>query len=436
MDDEEGDHQGDYAGYTVGAEEEDYEERSEDGGGAAEGVAEPEGAHTDVGGEEFRDVDGEEQGDEDVDADDEEKTGERKQAGIADEGVDTAEEDGERGGADDGGLTADGVGGERADGCADGSADAHEEGVFEGTGDAEALLDEEGGEPGDEAVDESVGDDEDSCADEEAREELGAEERGKIAGGGCGRRGSGLGKRRLLAGEFAFDFLQHFFGFFGAADGFEPARGFGHRFAQVPDDECADAADDEHDAPAETGNEHGAGERADGEAGDDDGVEDPTPAAAGLRGKKLGHCGVTGYQFRAKADSHDTAEENESGHIGSEGGGDGREAEDDEVGLIGEAAAEAIAEEAGEERPEHHADEGDGDELGVLRESGEMAVERGAEDAGGDVDVVTVEEHADADQREYTAMKTGDREAVETRAGVDGQEWLTFSPQGRPWCRR
>ena len=94
LDYEEGDHQGDYAGYAPGAEEEDYEERSEDSGGTAYGVAQAEGAHADIGGEELRDVDGEEQGDKDVDADDEEKTGEGKQAGIADRGVDAAEEDG------------------------------------------------------------------------------------------------------------------------------------------------------------------------------------------------------------------------------------------------------------------------------------------------------------------------------------------------------
>jgi hypothetical protein len=95
LDQEEGDHEGDYPGDAVGAEEEDDEERREDGGGAAQCVAKAEGAHADVGGEKFGDVNGEEQGDEDVDANDEEKTGEGKQSWIADEGVDAAEEDGE-----------------------------------------------------------------------------------------------------------------------------------------------------------------------------------------------------------------------------------------------------------------------------------------------------------------------------------------------------
>ena len=75
LDEEEGDHQGDYAGDAVGAEEKDDQERREDGGGAAKSVAEAEGAHADVGGEEFGNVDSEEQGDEDVDADDEQEAG-------------------------------------------------------------------------------------------------------------------------------------------------------------------------------------------------------------------------------------------------------------------------------------------------------------------------------------------------------------------------
>ena len=104
--------------------------------------------------------------------------------------------------------------------------------------------------------------------------------------------------------------------------------------------------------------------------------------------------------------------------------------------MIGEAPAEAIAEETSEKRAEHHAHEGDGNELGVLRKGGKAGVERGAEDAGGDVDVVAVEEHADADERENAAMKLGDGEAIEARAGVDAQEQLTFSWPGRPGCRR
>ncbi len=39
-----------------------------------------------------------------------------------------------------------------------------------------------------------------------------------------------------MIGEFAFDFQQHFFGFFGAAYGLQPARRFGHGFAEIPDD--------------------------------------------------------------------------------------------------------------------------------------------------------------------------------------------------------
>ena len=54
--------------------------------------------------------------------------------------------------------------------------------------------------------------------------------------------------------------------------------------------------------------------------------------------------------------------------MGSEGGGKRGEAEDDQVSPIGEAAAVAVAEESGEEGSQHHADEGYGNKLGVLRE--------------------------------------------------------------------
>ena len=54
--------------------------------------------------------------------------------------------------------------------------------------------------------------------------------------------------------------------------------------------------------------------------------------------------------------------------MGSEGGGKRVEAEDDQVSLIGEAAPVAVTEESGEERSQHHADEGYGNKLGVLRE--------------------------------------------------------------------
>lgn len=237
-------------------------------------------------------------------------------------------------------------------------------------------------------------------------------------------------------GRIRFRFPAAFFGFFGAADGLEPARGFGHGLAQIPDDKRANAADDEHDAPAEARDKDRTGERADRQAGDDDGVEDAAPPAAGLRGKEFRHGGITGDEFGAEADAHDSPEEDQSGHVGREGGGDGGQAEDDEIGLISKAAAEAVAEKAGEKRAEHHADESDGNKLGVLRKSGKAGVERCAQDAGGDVDVVAIEEHADADECENAAMKTGDGEAIETPAGVDAQKWLTFSSRARPVCRQ
>src|SRR5207302_10246635 len=140
-----------------------------------------------------------------------------------------------------------------------------------------------------------------------------------------------------------------------------------------------------HNAPTEAGDKQCAGERADGEACDNYSIEDSAPAAAGLRGEEFGHGGVACDEVGAESDAHYAAKENQRGHVGGERGGDRGEAAEDEVCLIGEAAAEAIAKEAGKKRAEHHADEGDGNELGVLREGGKAGMERGAEDAGGDV---------------------------------------------------
>jgi len=162
---------------------------------------------------------------------------------------------------------------------------------------------------------------------------------------------------------------------------------------RYPDDECADAANDEHDAPAETGDEQGAGESADGEAGDNDGIEDAAPAAAGLRREKSVMAAYLGYEFGAESNAHDRrGGESARGMLGANAASDGGEAEDDEVCLIGEARPKHLREKPGAERTEHHAHECDGNELCVLRKSGKAGVERGAEDAGGDVDVVAVED--------------------------------------------
>jgi len=105
-------------------------------------------------------------------------------------------------------------------------------------------------------------------------------------------------------------------------------------------------------------------------------------------------------------------------HAGRCRGGEGGEAEDDEVELVGEAPPEPIAQEAGNHRADGHADEGPGDELRDLGQHGELRLHRGAQHGRADIKIVAVEEHAGADQPEDAIVKRGYRQPVEPRAGI------------------
>src|SRR6267154_5310445 len=118
----------------------------------------------------------------------------------------------------------------------------------------------------------------------------------------------------------------------------------------------------------------------------------------------------------------------------SESRGNGGETEDREIGLVGKAAAVAVAEEAGEEGSEHHADKGDGHELRVLTHGGKTGFERSAQNRGCDVNVKAVEKHAGADEQHDAAMKAGDGETVEASSGVGGHRVFTSSSQAGPRC--
>jgi hypothetical protein len=83
------------------------------------------------------------------------------------------------------------------------------------------------------------------------------------------------------------------------------------------------------------------------------------------------------------------------------------------------AAAVAVAEKAGAERAQHHSDEGRRNEDGVLRQRGEPGFQGHAEHGAGKIDVETVEEHSNADQKHDAAVERADRKPIETAAGVD-----------------
>ena len=90
--------------------------------------------------------------------------------------------------------------------------------------------------------------------------------------------------------------------------------------------------------------------------------------------------------------------------------------ENGEIGLTGEAASVAVAEETRQKRSQHHAHKCDGHELGVLTHGGKTALESSAENGCRDVDVKAIEEHTGADQQHDAAMESGDGEPIETCA--------------------
>src|SRR5260221_13435060 len=86
--------------------------------------------------------------------------------------------------------------------------------------------------------------------------------------------------------------------------------------------------------------------------------------------------------------------------------------------MIGKAAAVAVAEETSAERGEHQPDEGRRDEGGVLRQGREAALQGDAEHRAGEINVKTVEEHADADQKHDAAVGWFERQPIEAGARI------------------
>jgi len=188
----------------------------------------------------------------------------------------------------------------------------------------------------------------------------------------------------------------------------QPARRLRQSFAQVPDDQRTQSAEREHGAPAEARDDERSEECGDWQARHNDDVHAAKPLATGLRRDELRHRRISHNVFGSEAHAHDEAHQGQHGHRRSKGRGDGREAENGEIALIGKAAAVAVAKEPGQKRSQHHADKCEGHELRVLPHGGKAALERGAENRGSDVDVKAIEEHTSADQQHDAAMKSGD----------------------------
>ena len=95
-----------------------------------------------------------------------------------------------------------------------------------------------------------------------------------------------------------------------------------------------------------------------------------------LRRHEFGQRRIADHDLGAEAEPLHEAADDELVHVLREGGGERGETEDQQVDLIGEAPAEPVADEAGDERTDRHADEGEGDELQVLRQRRELGLDR------------------------------------------------------------
>lgn len=93
-----------------------HQERREDPGRESQCVAHGSGADADVGGEQFRNVNGEPQGDQNINRDGQEKSHEGKQNRVTKERINSAEKNSHEGSTDDGGLAPKGIGCQSADG--------------------------------------------------------------------------------------------------------------------------------------------------------------------------------------------------------------------------------------------------------------------------------------------------------------------------------
>ena len=148
--------------------------------------------------------------------------------------------------------------------------------------------------------------------------------------------------------DFVFDGPQQGFSFGDSTYRFQPARRLRQRLAQIPNDQRTQSAEREHGAPAEVRDDERSEECGDGQAAHHDDIHVAKPLAAGLRRDELRHRRVPHDVLGPEADSRDEAQQGQHGHRRSEGGSDGRETEDGEINLIGEAAAVAVSEETGQ----------------------------------------------------------------------------------------
>ena len=192
----------------------------------------------------------------------------------------------------------------------------------------------------------------------------------------CGKAtagfGAGSGPRSCL--HFLFDRFHQRFGLGVAALRLKPAWRLRKIFAQIPDDQRADTGNDEHRTPSPGRDDQKAEDGGCRKSGHDEKRHEGKPAAARLRRHEFCQCRITDNDFGAEAKSlHETAGD-QLIHVLRESRGNRGETKNEKVDLIREASTIFVADEAGDERADRHADKSQGEELQILRQRGEFGL--------------------------------------------------------------
>src|SRR3982074_2098139 len=139
---EKSDHQTEDAANPIRAEQSDCEKGRENRTTAAKGIADSRSPQADFRGEQFRNVNREERGDQDIDGNSQQESDGDQCGWLMDERINTAEQDSEEGRPDDRWLAPTRVRGECTNRRPERRAERHDERVAERCDDAEPLLNE------------------------------------------------------------------------------------------------------------------------------------------------------------------------------------------------------------------------------------------------------------------------------------------------------
>ncbi|MGY3445223.1 hypothetical protein ACVW17_005224 [Bradyrhizobium sp. USDA 4473] len=184
-------------------------------------------------------------------------------------------------------------------------------------------------------------------------------------------------------------------------------------------DHRADAAQREHPAPAEMRNDDPADQRRDEQRAVGAGRERRAPAPALLRRDEFAEHDIADDDLGAEPETHHEARRDQPVHRRRQRRRQRADAEDQEVGLIGELPSEAVAGNACQPGADQHPDKRRRDEARILGEVRISGLDQRAQDAAGEENLEAIDEQSGSDQCEDPVVKSRDRQPVEPPARVD-----------------